>query len=307
MVYKNFQGRLGNQMFQYASTLGILKANNIDEDIYCCFKDVYKQNFTNDLKEFNLSRYKEVEDINLSANQKLILSYIKLKESILKKKYKDENEFELNRRKFEEREADKFSRYGVLRLVDGYHYFKVENNNKKIFISGGLESPKYFNHIKDVILKEFTPKHEKISANTFLYEKIENSNSVCISVRRGDFLAKEYIDKHYVCNEEYFRNAIDIMNSKISNPQFIFFSDDIDWCKEAFKNIDGALFECGKDPVWEKIRLMYSCKHFIISNSTFSWWSQYLSRNPKKIVIAPKKWKNIGNNEDIYEESWIKI
>ena len=58
---------------------------------------------------------------------------------------------------------------------------------------------------------------------------------------------------------------------------------------------------------------MYSCKHFIISNSTFSWWAQYLSRNKEKIVIAPDRWTNDSYKEhnkiDIYEEDWelIKI
>lgn len=81
------------------------------------------------------------------------------------------------------------------------------------------------------------------------------------------------------------------MQKKVNNPVFIFFSDDIEWCKGNFSSIKYELyFESGKDTLAEKISLMSSCKHFIISNSTFSWWAQWLGQNEKKIVISPKHW-----------------
>lgn len=54
---------------------------------------------------------------------------------------------------------------------------------------------------------------------------------------------------------------------------------------------------------------MYLCKHYIISNSTFSWWAQYLSRNENKVVIAPSKWFNegYGIEPDLYDKEWILI
>lgn len=306
MIYKKVSGRLGNQMFQYASTRGILKQNNINQDIMLDFSNVYKSGFENDLQNFNIKHAVEVDKIILNPVQYITLGKIFIYEKVLKTIYKNESIFEQKKHEYELKNKNKFIKNGIIKLFDGYSEICLDKE-KNYSMYGLFESKKYFDNIREEILEEFTPKFNKLNQNKELYEIIENTNSVCISVRRGDFLSLENKKRHFVCDLNYFKKGIEKISNLIDNPQYVIFSDDIEWCKNEFKFLKGALYESGKDPVWEKLRLMYNCKHFIISNSTFSWWAQYLSRNDSKIVVAPQKWKNFGIYEDIYDDKWLKI
>lgn len=67
--------------------------------------------------------------------------------------------------------------------------------------------------------------------------QIENSESVSIHVRRGDFISNAYTNRfHGSCTIEYYKEAIDLLNSKLTVPIFYVFSDDINWCKTQFKS-----------------------------------------------------------------------
>ena len=85
------------------------------------------------------------------------------------------------------------------------------------------------------------------------------------------------------------------------------FSDDIEWVKNNIYTGCVTYYEDGTDPVWEKLRLMSACKHFVVSNSTFSWWAQYLSENEKKIVISPSEWYLDSRKNDLQSKQWILL
>ena len=203
------------------------------------------------------------------------------------------------------------NKYNLYFLELGYYNydFKYLKNTKVKYICGCFECEEYFLDIREKILNEFEPIKDKEPKNQGLYNIIEETQSVCITIRRGDFVTNEKNSKLYnICDLDYYYKAIDIIKAKIERPVFFVFSDDMKWAQENIKipNVE-IHYEEGNDTVDEKLRLMYSCKHFIISNSTFSWWAQFLSRNKEKIVISPNIWYKEGLKSDLINENWIKI
>jgi hypothetical protein len=86
------------------------------------------------------------------------------------------------------------------------------------------------------------------------------------------------------------------------------------WCKENLKINQTTHFVTinnEQQPHYD-LFLMSKCKHNIIANSSFSWWSAWLNENPEKIIIAPAKWVNpesvfFANVGDVIPKGWIQI
>lgn len=316
MISKHIIGRLGNQMFQYAAVRAFQEKYRPNEDILLDFSEVYSRDSESYREELSCFKLKKVKygKMKLTFNQRILnlgLNGIKFLVLIFNKITK-KNYFNQNLYKIESKVQSILNYWGIYSFRLGYYEFKNSKKNNLCFF-GTFESPKYFDHIKSQLQEEFTPKFGILHKNISLYKKIDETNSVCVTIRRGDFVSNlEYKKNLYVCTPEYFKKAIKVIQKRVINPTFFIFSDDIDWVKKNMEFPPNSYFETGDDPVWEKLRLMYSCKHFIISNSTFSWWAQYLSKNDEKVVVAPSRWgnqtyKGAGELIDIYQEDWELI
>ena len=185
----------------------------------------------------------------------------------------------------------------------------VLNIGSDAYLDGYWQSPKYFENIDDIIRKDFTLKNKLSLKIENLKEIIKKENSLCIHVRRGDYIGNK---KHEVVGEKYYKEGIEKIKSLTKIDKIYVFSDDIKWCEENMEFEFPVMF-VGKEYAGEKAEghlvLMSSCKNFIIPNSSFSWWGAWLSNNKNKIVIIPKKWFPwmINNKNDIALEGWIKI
>ena len=122
--------------------------------------------------------------------------------------------------------------------------------------------------------------------------EIAACEAVCVHVRRGDYVHDQKIAAfHGVLPLEYYSAAAARIGAS-SSPTFFVFSDDLEWARGALRLPGPMRFvneAAGLTPVMDQ-RLMAGCRHFIIANSTFSWWAAWLGEWPDKMVIAPRRW-----------------
>jgi hypothetical protein len=127
--------------------------------------------------------------------------------------------------------------------------------------------------------------------NLEVLNKIRASqNPVSLHIRRGDYtLAAE---GNIALPIDYYHRAINCLRQHLSSPTFLVFSDDISYARQNLPADLNAVFVDHNDDFssHEDLRLMSSCRHHIIANSTFSWWGAWLNPREDKIVYAPKQW-----------------
>lgn len=143
--------------------------------------------------------------------------------------------------------------------------------------------------------------------NAEVLNLIENTDSVFLHVRRGDYLKPEFRDAFsHSCPVSYYESAITYVKDRMPEARFFVFSDDIPWVRDSISIPDATYIDwnTGKDSFLD-MYLMSHCKAAIIANSSFSFWGAMLGTK-KTIVVKPSKW--IGDDvPPIFPNEWKSI
>lgn len=316
MIYVEMAGRCGNQLFHYACARYIQIQLKEEQQMVFNFNSIFEENNPEEgwydcLSDYNVIPYVYYNKSGtvLKNESSIIQKICILMKSIHIKVHRNKS------RQEQAKVASKMQYFlnllGVFWIREGVNkIYPITQASNNIILTGVCESPEIFDGIASILREELTPKMPVLDKNIELFNKICNTDSICVSVRRGDFFNSKNQKSFAVCNIEYYLNAKKIMDKKsLKRPSYFIFSDDIEWCKKNLKYEGDVTFVSQDMPIYETLRLMYSCKHFIISNSTFSWWGQFLSRNVlNKIVISPSIWNNDGYQSPlINKKDWILL
>ena len=189
---------------------------------------------------------------------------------------------------------------------------RVLSQKGNVYLDGSWQSEKYFIDIRDTILKDLTVKSPPSERNLAVLQEIKKKNSVVVHIRRQDYVNNpKTLEFHGSCSLEYYKKCIAMMCERVPDPTFFIFSDDPAWVEQNIKFGQPSVYinHNGKENGQEDLRLMSNCSHFIIANSSFSWWGAWLSTNRDKIVMVPTPWiRNKGMKvKDLIPPNWIQV
>ena len=124
--------------------------------------------------------------------------------------------------------------------------------------------------------------------------------------RRGDYLkpANEILQ---VCTPEYYAAAAAAVAAAKPEAELFVFTDDEPWAREHLPTAGLPATILPQGAAANDLALMQRCRGFVLSNSTYSWWAQYLADAPDKIVWAPDRWYAYTKRSDLYLPGWRRI
>ncbi len=265
-------GGLGNQLFCYAAARRLALVNDAElviDDVSGFSRDfAYERRYA--LEPFHISARKATPTERfepLGRYRRRLAKFVASGRQFLKRKYVAQEGIEFDPRLLE---------------------FKVEGT---VYLDGYWQSERYFKDVEDVIREDLRiiPPGDRI--NREMSEKIRSSNAVGVHVRRFGKTEVGGAASEYNLDSDYYSRAAQWITARVESPHFFMFSDDPDTARKLM-NIPEDVVTCvdhnrGEENAYADLWLLTQCKHFIIANSTFSWWGAWLSLFNSKRVVAP--------------------
>lgn len=172
--------------------------------------------------------------------------------------------------------------------------FELQNDFvKNSYAVGFWQNEEYFSKYTEIIKNELTYNGVLTKRQQEIIREMKSQQSVAMHIRRTDYLTNSGKSVYENISKSYYLAAIEYLHKHLgTTPAIYVFSDDIEWCKKEYEQVANVTFidEIISNNQHTDMELMRNCKHFIIANSTFSWWGAWRSENKDKVVICPKKW-----------------
>lgn len=282
MIIVRISAGLGNQMFQYMLVCA-LKERYPNETIKI---DISDYAYVHAHTGYSLEKYFDIELEKADIAQVNQLRYIPVELSrVDMEKNRLRKWINGIRYKLALRQRKHLKKWNI--QDGGFNIFRPEVFDLlpgDWYLNGYWQNPAYYQALERNISEYFPFKREMNEADRALSQRIGAAESVFVHVRRGDYVGSAFA----LCDEEYYRRAKEVIEQHVTNPLFVFFSDDISYVRDHFAWAENKVIvthtaeDCDYD-----MQLMTQCKHGIMANSSFSYWAAMLKKR-SGIVVCPR-------------------
>jgi hypothetical protein len=184
---------------------------------------------------------------------------------------------------------------------------------QNLYLMGYWQSYRYFESIRPTLQSEIKPRSQLDPHYQAYLKQIQPGNAALVHVRRGDYVHLASAAKvHGFLGLDYYQRGMDMLLKRNPNLRFFVFSDDLAWAQENLPHQNKITFITSlesSDAVIQELELMTHCNHFLIANSSLSWWAAWLAKAAGSPVFCPKQWTTDSNIawDDLLPPHWQRI
>jgi hypothetical protein len=127
-----------------------------------------------------------------------------------------------------------------------------------------------------------------------LGRQLRAEGAIGVHVRRSEY------GQLGLAKVSYYREAVQAIRNERGERRAVCFNDEPNFCAAVFHDTPNFIVTTGDfDNTLNDFYLLSRCEHFVIANSTFSWWAAWLGEGEGSIVYAPAPWCVISDADPI--------
>ena len=309
-IIVRLSNELGNQMFMYASALGI--SNRLNRELIIDNESAFTT-------KKNISKY-GLNNFNISSKIATKKEKFLGKRGYIKRKFLKKFDVFKKKKRF---------------YIEPKNHKKITSYNDKIFddnfadvffLEGYFETAKYFTYINNDIIDEFNFLSSEQYKKSPFFNSINDETAVSICIRQNRFsegLGKNLDPNNLIKSDNftkeqinYVNKSITYFNQKLINPKFYLWSNNLNQLDvsifdvEPIKVIHSNRFLENIDKRCLDLFLLSQCKNHIVIPSSFNWWGAWLSQKKNKIILRPSGTSFSTfkvNNNDFWPSDWVEV
>lgn len=214
------------------------------------------------------------------------------------------------------------------------HDARLETLREPAYLAGYWQCERYFRAIRPVLQRDFRLRRpvaeavraaaQRLAAAVAAHARGSGPAPVALHVRRGDYVSlPQAVAHHGTCGADYYLRALQWLQRRHGALEVHAYSDDPAWVRdELFPRLThgpGGLGQACRlhlassggqaAPPHDELWLMQQARHYVIANSSFSWWAAWLGSRPGSDVVAPAHWVRTSgfDTRDVVPAGWMRL